>query len=312
MEVTSGAAGATVAAIVVNYGTPDLTIACVESLLESDGIDPHVFVIDNKSGDDSVVRLHAAFREHASVTVIERKKNDGYAGGNNAGFALARKLLARYAFVLNSDTTVHRDCLQLLVNEAEKTSDAAIVSPCIFFGEPSDRLWFGGGRFSLWRGRPVHIGFRKPAAEGLREISDIDFATGCAMLIRLDAPGVRDFDKSLFSYAEDLDLSLSVLEAGSRIRYVPEAIVMHFEGASHRKAGGESLRFYLSTRNLLRVDARHARWSHWITLGPMIAVDVIGRFVVVSLLRGDFSAAIAVLQGAWDSFAGGRHSIEGG
>ena len=130
------------------------------------------------------------------------------------------------------------------------------------------------------------------------------------MLIRLDAPGVRDFDKTLFSYAEDLDLSLSVLEAGSRIRYVPAAVVTHFEGASHRKAGGESLRFYLGTRNLLRVDARHARWYHWISLGPMIAVDVIGRYVVASLLRGDFAAVGAVLRGAWDSYAGGRHEIE--
>jgi GT2 family glycosyltransferase len=304
-------ADVTVAAIVVNYGTPDLTIACVESLLKSEGIEPHVFVIDNKSADDSVERFHAAFGDNPSVTVVARKKNDGYAGGNNAGFALAKKLLARYAFVLNSDTTVHHDCLMLLVREAEETSGAAIASPCIFFGEPSDGLWFGGGRFSLWRGRPVHIGFRKAASEGLREITDIDFATGCAMLIRLDAPGVRDFDKSLFSYAEDLDLSLSVLEAGSRIRYVPGAVVMHFEGASHRKAGGESLRFYLNTRNLLRVDARHARWYHWITLGPMIAVDVIGRYVVASLLRGDFDAAVAVLRGARDSFAGGEHRIEG-
>jgi GT2 family glycosyltransferase len=302
---------ATVAAIVVNYGTPDLTIACVESLLNSDGLEPHVFVIDNKSTDNSVERLQAAFGENPFVTVVARKKNDGYSGGNNAGFALARKLLARYAFVLNSDTTVHRDCLKLLVSEAEKTSGAAIVSPRIFFGDPGDKLWFGGGRFSLWRGRPVHIGYRKPAGAGIQQISDIDFATGCAMLIRLDAPGVRDFDKSLFSYAEDLDLSLSVLEAGSRIRYVPEAIVMHFEGASHRKAGGESLRFYLNTRNLLRVDARHAPWYHWITLAPMIAVDVIARYVVASLLRGDFAAAAAVVRGAWDSFAGGRHDIEG-
>ena len=158
----------TIAAIVVNYGTPALTIACVESLLKSDGIDPHVFVIDNKSPDDSVERLNAAFGDNPSVTVVARKKNDGYTGGNNAGFALARKLLAKYAFVLNSDTTVHADCLRLLAEEAERTEGAAIVSPCIFFGDPANELWFGGGRFSLWRGRPVHIGFHKPGSAGLQ------------------------------------------------------------------------------------------------------------------------------------------------
>lgn len=300
-----------VAAIVVNYGTPDLTIACVESLLQSDVVRPMVIVVDNSSADDSVARFRAAWRDKESVTVVARERNDGYAGGNNAGLALARRLGARYAFVLNSDTIVDRDCLRLLVDEAERTERAAIVSPCIFFGDPNDELWFGGGSFSLWRGRPVHTGFRRHAAAGLRERADIGFATGCAMLIRLDAPGVRDFDATLFSYAEDLDLSLSVLEAGSRIRYVPDAIVWHYEGASHRKAGGEALRFYLNTRNLLRVDARHARWYHWITLGPMIAVDVVGRYLAATLLRGDVRAVVAVLRGTWDAIAGGRHPIEG-
>lgn len=299
-----------VAAIVVNYGTPELTMQCVQSLLTLRGIAPHVYVIDNSSGDDSVAQFRGWWTNEPAVSIVAREKNDGYAGGNNAGFALARETGAKYAFVLNSDTTVNGDCLQLLVDEAERTSGTAIVSPCIFFGQPKDRLWFGGGRFSLWGGRPVHIGFRKPASAGLQVIADIGFATGCAMLIRLDAPGVRDFDATLFSYAEDLDLSLSVLEAGSRIRYVPGAVVMHFEGASHRKAGGESLRFYLNTRNLLRVDARHARWYHWITLAPMLAVDVIGRYVVASLLRGDSRAAGAVIRGAGDSIVGGRHPIE--
>lgn len=267
-----------VAAIVVNCGTPAPAIACVESLLKSDGIDPHVFVIDNKSPDDSVERLNAAFIDNPSVTVVARKKNDGRTGGNNAGFALARKLLARYAVVLRSDTAVHSDCLRLLVEEAERTGGAAIVSPRILFGALGDRLWFGGGRFSLWRGRPVHVGFGRDAEAGLRENSDIGFATSCAMLIRLDAPGVRDFDRSLFSYAEDLELSLSVLQAGARIRYVPQAVATQVEGAGRGKAGGEPQNWYLETRDLLRVDARYARWYHWITLGPMVALDAIGRF----------------------------------
>jgi hypothetical protein len=304
------AAVSEVAAIVVNYGTPRLTIACVESLLKSEAAALHVFVVDNNSGDDSVSLFQTAWSKNPSVTIVAREVNDGYTGGNNAGFALARARGAQFAFVLNSDTIVDHNCVRLLIDDAGRTERTAIVSPCIFFGEPKDELWFGGGSFSLWQGRPRHVGFHRRANAGLRSRCDIGFATGCAMMIRLDAPGVRDFDATLFSYAEDLDLSLSVLEAGSRIRYVPEALVWHFEGSSHRKAGGESLRFYLSARNLLRVDARHARWYHWISLGPMIVVDVIGRWVVVSLLRGDLPAAAAVLRGAWDSFAGGRHRIE--
>src|SRR5262249_9034321 len=141
--------------------------------------------------------------------------------------------------------------------------------------------------------------------------SDIPFASGCALLVDLSVlDGNPVFDESLFSYAEDLDLSLRVREMGRRIRYVPAAVVRHFEGASHRKAGGQALRFYLNTRNVLRVVARHARWYHWITLGPMLAVDVVGRFCAVAVRDRDPSAFRAVLRGAWHAMSGGRHPIE--
>jgi GT2 family glycosyltransferase len=309
--VTEKIGAAQVAAIVVNYRTPELTIACVESLLGSSSVDLHVVVVDNRSGDESIGRLQARFDDVARVTIVAREINDGYAGGNNAGVAVARELGARYAFILNSDTTVDPECVRLLVREAEGPLEPALVSPLIVFGDRPDLVWWAGGRFSLWSGRPVHDRFRQPVAGTGRENRELPFATGCALLVDLRAIADPIFDASLFSYGEDLDLSLRVRESGRRIRYVPAALVRHFEGASHRKAGGESLRFYLNTRNVLRVTARHARWYHWITLAPMLATDVIGRFCFIALRDRDWGAFGAVLRGATDAFIGGRHPIEG-
>jgi len=304
---------AQVAAIVVNYRTPELTIACVESLLRSSGVDLRIVVVDNNSEDESVDRLRARFGDTgaARVTIVARDVNDGYAGGNNAGLVVARQLGARYAFVLNSDTTVEPECVQRLVAEAEGPEQPALVSPLILLGGQPDVVWWGGGRFSLWTGRPVHVGRGRAASAAWTEPRDLPFATGCALLVRLDAIGAEPlFDASLFSYAEDLDLSLRVRQMKKRIRFVPAAIVHHFEGASHRQAGGQALRFYLNTRNLLRVVARHATWYHWITLAPMLAVDVVGRFCVVAIRDRDPAAFRAVLRGTWDAIAGGRHAIE--
>src|SRR5262249_40547533 len=107
------------------------------------------------------------------------------------------------------------------------------------------------------------------------------------------------FDVTLFAYAEDLDLCLRLRRVGKRIRYVPEAKVWHFEGGSHRRAGGQSLRFYLGTRNLLRVLGRHARWYHWPALGRMVAAEMVGRYVAPALRARDIAAARAVLRGVW-------------
>jgi GT2 family glycosyltransferase len=297
-----------VAVVVVNYGTARLTIDCVQSVLRSTGCSPRVVVVDNASPDESVVQFRTTFADDDRVTIIARTANDGYTGGNNTGISVARQTGARYAFLLNSDATVEPKCLETLVAEAERDSSIALVNPRILVGDTTDELWFGGARYSPWRGRPTHV--VEPDAS--LDARDIEFATGCALLVRLDAlPADSDaFDASLFSYAEDLDLSRRIRRAGFGIRYVPRALVWHFVGSSHRRPGGQALRLYLSTRNQLRVAARHARWYHWVTLAPMLAIDVVGRFAAVALRDGDFGAFRAVLRGALHAITGGKHPVE--
>jgi GT2 family glycosyltransferase len=301
---------AQIAAIVVNYRTPELTIACVESLLQTTGVDLRIIVVDNHSDDGSAEQLRARFGDVPDrVSIVARDVNDGYAGGNNAGVEIARQRGAHFAFILNSDTTVAPDCVEHLVAEAKSAARPALVAPRILVGD-TDIVWFAGARFSLWTGRPAHMGLGRPTL-GATPTTDIPFASGCALLVDLDAvDNAPVFDETLFSYAEDLDLSLRVRENGRRIRYVPAAVVRHFEGASHRKAGGQALRFYLNTRNVLRVVARHARWYHWITLAPMLTVDVVGRFCAVAVRDRDAAAFRAVLRGAWHAMSGGHHPIE--
>lgn len=324
-----------VVAVVVNYRTTTLTIACVDSLLRAarPTFDQRIVIVDNASGDDGPTCLRARWDAPAAsstieasgasdgrIEVIELPANLGYAGGSNAGFARARALGARYALLLNSDTTLHPDCVWRMVAEAEADERVALVSPRIFVGgdaggdERGDRLWFGGGHCSRFSGRAVHVGWGRPAQHGWQEPCDMSYATGCALLVRLEALDGQGFDASLFSYAEDLDLSLRLRERGWRIRYAPDAVVWHHEGGgvSHKRAdrGGQALRFYLATRNRLRVAARHARWYHWPTLAPMLAIDVVGRFSAVALRDGDRRALVGVLRGAWHALVPGRHPIE--
>jgi GT2 family glycosyltransferase len=292
-----------VAAIVVNYRTPDLTVACVESLLASTE-SVHVIVVDNASSDGSAEQIAARFGTDARVTLVARDVNDGYTGGNNAGVSIARARGAPFALILNSDTVLDPECVRLLVDEAERDPHTALVTPRIFFGDRRDILWFGGGRYSPWHGRPIHVGVNRPAGRGWTDRRDLSFASGCALLVRLDAFDGDLFDASLFAYAEDLDLSIRARRARRRIRYVPEALVWHHEGASHRKSGGQAIRFYLNTRNVLRVSARHARWYHWITLGPSLAIDLVGRLAAVAVRDGDLRALGGVARGVVDAVIG--------
>ena len=89
-----------VAVVVVNYRTPDLTIACLESVLETSEREPELIVVDNASDDGSADRIRQAV---SRARVLEQESNGGFAAGVNAGVAATT---AELVLLLNPDTTV--------------------------------------------------------------------------------------------------------------------------------------------------------------------------------------------------------------
>jgi GT2 family glycosyltransferase len=72
---------------------------------------------------------------------------------------------------------------------------------------------------------------------------EVDWLVGAAMLARRAAlEEVRrpdtagPFDETFFMYCEEVDLCYRLKQAGWRIVYVPEAIVVHYEGRSSEQA----------------------------------------------------------------------------
>ena len=116
------------------------------------------------------------------------------------------------------------------------------------------KVWYQGGRFSLWSGIPVQA--RRHSAREIGQPRDVDYGTGCAMLLRrATIQQVGSFDVRFFAYCEDLDLSIRARKAGFRVVYVPTSIVYHdvAEGSSP-----SALRVYYSTRNLIEVMRKHS------------------------------------------------------
>lgn len=297
-----------VAVIIVTYREREVTAACARSVLASSGAAVAPLVVDNASRDGSAEWLRAAL---PGVEVVESPRNGGYTGGNNIGLRAAAARGAEFALVLNNDTVVAPDCVAQLLAEAARWPDAAFVSPRVFYADPPDLLWFGGSRYSPWTGRAVHLGRKRTAAAGLRAACDIPFASGCAVLVRLSAlDRIGPLDEALFGYAEDLDWSLRASRAGYRIRYAPDAVLWHLEGAGYARSGGQALRQYLSARNLLLMHLRHARWYHWPSLAVVYAVDHLARFTVLGALHRDWAAVRATWRGALHAFTGGRHPVE--
>ncbi|MBC8131997.1 MAG: glycosyltransferase, partial [Deltaproteobacteria bacterium] len=112
-----------VAAIVVNFRTPDSTVEAVTTVLRElqDFEDSRVIVVDNDSGDGSFEKLDAVFSDPKwgnRVTVVDSKHNGGYGYGINIGVrrALALPRPPRLVYVINPDAVVDTGALKRLVS----------------------------------------------------------------------------------------------------------------------------------------------------------------------------------------------------
>jgi len=254
-----------------------------------------ILVVDNGSSDGSESFLRESFPE---IDIIANPYNLGFAAGCNIGMLRALEENADYVFLVNNDTLVDPLLLHELVGEAETDSRIAVVSPKIYYFEPPDAIWWVGGTYSPWVGLAKHIDLREKDTGKHDRIRDLDWATGCAMLLRCDGlRAVGVFDEKFFGNGEDLDLSLRMRQHAYRLRYVPNAKLWHREGIDYRRNVGEHVRAFTLIRNLLWVMHKHARYYHWLTFWPIFLGYYVPKLLVLNIVRGDFRSGISLLHG---------------
>jgi GT2 family glycosyltransferase len=280
--------------VVLNWNSCEMTANCLRSLLAMRGEQFTIVVIDNGSSDGSVEYLRDTFPQ---VQVIAQPCNLGFAAGCNVGMGIALDSGTEYVLLVNNDTQVDPEMLEELLCEARKNPAAAMVSPKIFYYNPPDIIWWAGGRYSLWRGLPSHVGRHERNGPKLDEPCAIEWATGCVLLLRSEAlRQVGMFDERIFGNGEDLDLSLRLLKYGWTIRYAPRARVWHKEGVDYRRNVGEHARKFTASRNLLWIMHKHGSRCQWLTFLPHFFGYLV-LMVAQSVYRGDLKSARATVSG---------------
>jgi GT2 family glycosyltransferase len=220
--------------IILNYKTPDLTIQCIDSVLNqlNNVLEYEILVADNASNDGSIELLKQQYNLNSKVTLIENEMNIGFARGNNE---LAKIAKGEFLLLLNSDTIVtdSKSITDLIsVMESDKTIG---ISACKLLNEDLTlqisfaklpRIYDLANEYLLGR-------LTNRYKADFRGISDVETVIGAFMIIRKDLfLQVGMFDDRYYFNVEDIDLCAKVLKEGLRIIYNPDRSIIHLGGKS--------------------------------------------------------------------------------
>lgn len=241
--------------LLVNWNTTEHTLACLNSLQSVSYSNYRVLIVDNASSDNSVDTIAAAY---PNAALLRLPRNLGFTGANNVGFQYALEQGADFIYLLNTDTWVDPGFLAQAIITAAASPSIGIVGSKVFHADRPDRLQFAGGHVNLttgYNGRP--FGYNQVDDGQCDHITDVDWVTGCAMLIsRACLTKTDGFDEAFFAFHEDVDLCLRARAVGLRVVMSPRSRIWHRGGGS---TGGASsaVHIYYDLRNGLRLVGKH-------------------------------------------------------
>ena len=285
--------------VILNWNGYEVTRECLASLSRIDYANYEIVLVDNGSADGSPERLGTEFPE---ITVICNKENLGFTGGNNAGIRRALEENADYVLLLNNDTVVAANFLSELIRAGESDKRIGLLNPKILYFEPSNRIWYAGGSFNIWKGIASHRGNREVDRGLYDSQQEVTFITGCAFLIKTELiRKIGPLDDSLFYTCEDTDWTIRSLKAGYRALYVPSSLVWHKESIDVKRNAGKAFRDFYNVRNSLLLARRHAKPYHWPSFLFYLTLMVSYR-TTGYLIRGEFDRVRAIYRGLRDGF----------
>lgn len=281
--------------IILNWNNHEDTIELIQSLKKISYNNYKIIVIDNNSSEKDVVNLFENSKEE--IQLIINKENLGFSGGNNIGIKLSIEEGADFILLLNNDTIVNTNFLDLLVEKFEHNNQIGIVAPQINFYDNPKKIWSGGGKISKIRGS----GFIYSNSDQIKNSKEIDFVSGCCMLIKKDVfQKIGLFDENYFLYIEDTDFCYRVIKNGYKICFTPESQIYHKVFGSTKKSYS-ALPLYYSTRNRLYFARKNFPGLFPLTL-LYISITMFFK-CLIWLFKGELNKINSVKKGFRDFLA---------
>ena len=186
--------------VIVSFKSNHIIEKCIQS------INSNMKIIVVENSNNFAVKKHLE-NKFLNVEVVIANDNLGYGKGNNLGIS---KVKTQYAFILNPDVVLEKNCLnELSKAQMNLKDDFTILAP---------NLSTNYGYFSDQKNN-----FQN-------EILEVDYAKGFAILINLKKLNFdKIFDENFFLFLEEIDLCRRIKDSGGRIFVALNSEMQHLE-----------------------------------------------------------------------------------
>lgn len=247
-----------VSIIYVNYNTSALLISSIESIIRHCRETSFEIIInDNASREQEKNFLKEWVSQNLDkqVNLIFSVQNEGFAKANNAG---AEQSNGEYLFFLNPDTLVVNDVLKIFSDFLESSElKVAAVGGNLLRADLSPNYTYGNFPGIMLELCNIGLGlsvllnryYKNRLAIGCK-VSDkmirkVPYIIGAAIFIpAVNFNLIHGFDENYFMYYEETDLFKRLREVGLDAYILPEAEIIHFEGAAVGKSDPENFNYH--------------------------------------------------------------------
>ncbi len=270
---------------VINYNTKDWLGACLKSVLKMAPLASHeLYVIDNASTDGSVEFVK---KEFPDVHIIENAGNLGFSAAANQALRTSH---AKYVLILNTDTEVDQEAVDILVEFGDAHDDMGVAGPLLLNTDGTVQL--SGRRFPsfldamihaflgiIWPGNPYSVRYQMLDWDRMSERT-IDWVSGAAMFMRREAArDINFFDERFFMYVEDMDLCYRLWRKGWKVYFCPAAKVVHHIAKSSEQSSARMIIEF--QRSLYRFYAKNYSHTWKRFLKPLVAGGLLLRTAIL-------------------------------
>ncbi|MDB5283499.1 MAG: hypothetical protein JWO06_2574, partial [Bacteroidota bacterium] len=237
-------------------------------------------------------------QNYPQVSIIQNKRNGGYAGGYNDAL---KQVKAEYYVLLNQDIEVTPNWVEAVIAEMDTDKNIAAAQPKLRAFNQRDHFEYAGASggyidklgYAYCRGR-IFDTLEKDEGQ-YDDVKEIFWATGACLFIRSENYWTAGaLDEDFFAHQEEIDLCWRIKNMGYKIICVPQSVVYHVGGGSLPQ--GNPRKTYLNFRNNLMMMYKNlpdTSLSNKIILRVML--DVIAAFQSI-VSKGNFKDAKAIFK----------------